>query len=345
MRMARALQISRHDHVNRVRAAACYPDARIMPQLRQTKKTERVSSQPVEEAPEPPEVPNPIRITALVVSYNRAELLRRALESLERSEEREKLEIVVVDNGSTDGSAELESEFPNVRFIRMPRNFGLTKALNVALRNVAGEFLLLLHEDTEVSPDTARVLAAVLETQSDAGAVCPLLVTPDRTPAPQIEELPAPNHTEIAWRPADPDGGEQSVGYAHGAALMIRTFFLRAMRQIDERYGTFGSDAELCFQVRRSGKRVVLVPSTRVVHHGRTGLDARTRALRDADFKIGMATYIRKRYGFIRGTLLRISGVLAASAGLLGFRDFRYRLGLFGSLWSGQKIDGTQHDG
>jgi GT2 family glycosyltransferase len=123
---------------------------------------------------------------------------------------------------------------------------------------------------------------------------------------------------------------------------MVRTFFLKAMRQIDERYGTYGSDAELCFQVRRAGKRVLLVPSTRVVHHGRTGLDARTRALRDADFKIGMATYIRKRYGFIRGMLLRISAVLTAVGGLLGFRDFRYHLGLFGSLWSGQKIDGTQ---
>jgi len=313
-----------------------------VPQLRLKKQSERISPQPVEEPQEPQEVPNPVRITALVVSYNRAELLRRALESLEHSEEREKLEVLVVDNGSTDGSAELESEFPNVRFIRMPRNFGLTKALNVALRNIAGEFLLLLHEDTEVSPDTARVLAQVLENQSDAGAVCPLLVNPNGTAAPQIEELPALNHTEIAWRPADPDAGEQPVGYANGAALMVRTFFLKAMRQIDERYGTYGSDAELCFQVRRSGKRVLLVPSTRVVHHGRTGLDARTRALRDADFKIGMATYIRKRYGFIRGMLLRISAVLAAFGGLLGFRDFRYHLGLFGSLWSGQKIDGTQ---
>src|SRR6266513_6148225 len=109
-----------------------------MPQVRLPKvqKTERISPQPVEEPQEPQEVPNPIRITALVVSYDRAELLRRAIEALECSEEREKLEILVVDNGSTDGSTDLESEFPNVRFIRMPRNFGLTKALNVALRSV-----------------------------------------------------------------------------------------------------------------------------------------------------------------------------------------------------------------
>ncbi|MCU1273961.1 MAG: hypothetical protein JWO48_1392, partial [Bryobacterales bacterium] len=50
-------------------------------------------------------------------------------------------------------------------------------------------------------------------------------------------------------------------------------------------------------------------------------------------------------YGFSRGLLLRISGVLTAFGGLLGLRDFRYHLGLFASLWSGQKIDGTQREG
>src|SRR6266851_1435085 len=230
-----------------------YPDALIMPQVRLPKspKTERISPQAVEEPQEPQEVPNPIRITALVVSHNRADLLRRAIASLEKTEEREKLEILVVDNGSTDGSTDVESEFPNARFIRMPRNFGLTKAINVGVRGAVGEYILLLHEDTEVSPDTARALAAALENQSEAGAACPLLVTPDGTPGPQIADLPRPGHTDLVWRPADPECGEQPAEDARGAAIKGRSFFLRAMRQIDERYGTYGSDAELCFQVHR----------------------------------------------------------------------------------------------
>lgn len=123
---------------------------------------------------------------------------------------------------------------------------------------------------------------------------------------------------------------------------MVRKFFLTAMRQIDERYGTYGSDAELCFQALRSGKRVLLAPSTRVLHQGRAGLDARTRAARDADFKLGMAVYLRKRYGILRGLLFRISAVLGAFGGVLSFSDFRYHMALFGALWVGQKIDGTQ---
>jgi N-acetylglucosaminyl-diphospho-decaprenol L-rhamnosyltransferase len=315
-----------------------------VPQLRHTKapKTELISPQKPEQPETVEEAVNPIRVTALVVSYNRADLLRRALESLEKSINREKLEILVADNGSTDGSAQLESDFPNARFIRMPRNFGLTKALNVGLRGAAGEFAFLLHEDTEVAPETVSILAGILETQSDVGAACPLLVTAEGAPALQIAELPAPGRTTIAWRPADPALGETAVEYARGAAMMLRSFSIRAMRQIDERYGTYGSDAELCFQVQRAGKKVLLVPSTRVVHHGRIEPDTRSRTARDADAKLGVGVYIAKRHGMLRGLLFRVSAVLGAFGWLLTLRDFRYHLGLFGALWGGQKIDGTQ---
>jgi GT2 family glycosyltransferase len=318
-----------------------------VPQLRlkqpKTEKRALVEQGPAEH-PEAEPAPPPVKVTALVVSHNRVDLLRRSIQALERSEEREKLEILVVDNGSTDGSAEIESEFPGARFIRMPRNFGLTKAINVGVRGAAGEYVLFLHEDTEVSPETARVLASLLENQSEIGAACPLLITPGGVPAPQIEALPAPGHTNLAWRAADPAAGDQAVDYARGAALMIRSFSLRALRKIDERYGNYGSDAELCFQVRRAGKRVLVVPSTRVIHHTRTLADPKERALRDADFQHGMAAYLGKHYGFIRGIVFRIALVLGAFGGLLSLRDFRYHLSLFNLLWSGQKIDGSQRD-
>jgi GT2 family glycosyltransferase len=168
------------------------------------------------------------------------------------------------------------------------------------------------------------------------------LVTADGAPAPQVADLPRPGRTQVVWQPAHPEGGEQPVDYARGAALMVRKFFLTAMRQIDERYGTYGSDAELCFQALRSGKRVLIAPATRVLHNGRGDLDARTRAARDADFKLGLSVYLRKRYGILRGLLFRISTVPQAFGGVLSFRDFRYYLALFGALWVGQKIDGTQ---
>ena len=293
------------------------------------------------EQQEPP--PPPIRISALVVSHNRVDWLRRAIESLECSKDREKIEILVIDNGSADGSTELESEFPNTRFIRLPRNFGLTKALNIGVRAATGEYIAFFHEDTQVAPDTLSLLASELEKQSEVGAVCPLLVTPEGPPAPQIEQLPAPGHTTLNWSVADPAQGD-AVEYARGAAIMVRKFFFQAIRHIDERYGNWGSDAELCFQVLRSGKRVLLVPSTRVIHEGRVVTNSAERALLAADFKLGMATYLSKHYGFVRGILFRIGVVLAAFAGIFAFQDLRYRFSLFIHLWNGQKVDGTQRD-
>ena len=105
-----------------------------------------------------------------VVSHNRAEMLRRCLESLEKSEERESLQLIVVDNGSTDGASELGADFPNVQFIRVPKNFGLTKALNLGWRAADAEYVFFLHDDTEVEPGVAAGLAAVLDAHPEAAA-------------------------------------------------------------------------------------------------------------------------------------------------------------------------------
>jgi GT2 family glycosyltransferase len=262
----------------------------------------------------------------LVVSHSRAARLRRCLESLEQADSRDTLEIIVVDNGSTDGSAQLENDFPKSRFIRLPKNFGLTKALNIGIRAASTEYILLLHDDTEVSPDAVRLLTEVLDANAEAAAACPLLVDERGNPAPQLGTLPP----EDNYRPASPGGSPEPVDYPRGAALMVRAFFLRAMRQIDERYGQFGSDADLAQQIHRGSKKILLVPAARVVHHGREG----EQAIRKADFFLGRAVWIRKYQGFGPGIGARIGSTIGA---LLSFRfgEFRYTA-------AGQKVDGTQ---
>src|ERR1700761_939949 len=85
-------------------------------------KPEPQSVEPEKQAP---------RVTIVVTSHNRQALLRACLESLEKAEGRDQLQIVVVDNGSVDGAAQLDSDFPDLQWIRLPKNFGLTKAMNL----------------------------------------------------------------------------------------------------------------------------------------------------------------------------------------------------------------------
>lgn len=274
------------------------------------------------------QAPKPPKVSALVVSYNRKDLLRRAIEALERSEGRESLEIVVVDNGSSDGSPLLEDDFPKARFIRVPRNFGLTKALNLGVRGSEGEFVLLLHDDTEVFPDTVRLLAEILETQPETGAVCPLLVDAEGRPGPQLGQFP-PDDT---WRPAGDGDAPLAVEYPRGAALMFRRFFYTAIRQIDERYGQFGSDADLACQMRRAGKKILLIPRARAMHTGRQS----ESTLRIADRKQGTTAWIGKYRGFMNGLMSQLGAIFGA----LG----SFQLGVLKYLLVSQKVDGSQQE-
>ncbi len=267
------------------------------------------------------------RVSVAVVSHNRVEHLRRCLASLEKAEGRPEFQIIVVDNGSTDGSAELEAEYPDLQWIRLPKNFGLTKAWNLGWRAANAEYVLFLHADTEVEPTAVRKLAEVLDANPDAVAVCPLLVDAAGQPAPQLGHLPPDGQ----WRPAEVSGTAPfEVEYPRGAALMARVFYIKKIRQIDERYGQFGADADLAMQIRRAGRKILLVPEARVRHEPRAGYPAIERA----DYLLGRSVFLGKYVGFLSGIQARIGAVLGP---LFGFR--------FGELKftiSGQKINGTQ---
>ena len=277
--------------------------------------------------PNPEREKRPPRVSVVVVSRNRAALLRRCLESLEKSEGRETLQIVVVDNGSSDGSAQLDTDFPQAQFIRLPKNFGLTKAMNIGWRAADAEYVFFLHEDTEVEPGAAIRLAETLDANPTAAAACPLLVGDDGQPAPQLGNLPPDGE----WVAAEPTGSEpEPVEYPRGAALMMRVYVIRAVRQIDERYGQFGGDADLAAQILRASKKILLVPAARVRHQGRAAYSA----MESADFLLGRAVFIGKYRGFGAGLRARMAAVIGP---LFSFRfgELRYTL-------AGQKIDGTQ---
>jgi len=252
-------------------------------------------------------------------------MFRRCLESIEAADGRSTLQVIAVDNGSTDGSAQLIDDFPNVQFIRLPKNFGLTKALNLGWRAADAEYVFFLHDDTEITPPAITILADALDRNTDAVAVCPLLVDAAGQPAPQLGALPPTGE----WRPAEP-GAPVAVEFPRGAALMLRVYFIRALRQIDERYGQFGSDADLAAEIRRASRKILLVPSAVVRHEGHSGYSALERA----DFLNSRAVFLGKYQGFGAGIQARLGAVLGPLAGFR-FGELKYTI-------NGQKIDGTQ---
>lgn len=239
-------------------------------------------------------------------------------------------QVIVVDNGSSDGAASLNDEFPHVRYSRLPKNFGLTKALNIGLRSADCEYILCLHDDTRIAGDAVMRLADFLEARPDIGAVCPLLTTESGDPLPQCYALPTPADPDPA--PALPGNGDEiAVECVSGAAIMFRAFFLRALRQIDERYGTYGSGIEICAQLRRAAKKILILRSVTAVHEA---LESPVpRSMLEGDRAAGIAAFLSKHHGFAGALVYRLKTALAAL--------FTLRISLLTGAISGQKIDGS----
>ena len=261
----------------------------------------------------------------VIVSFNRADQLRKSLEALGGEHQ-----ILVVDNGSRDATPSLEAEFPSARFIRLPKNFGLTKALNIGVRAADGEYILLLHDDAVVTGAAVASLADFLENRQDAGAVCPLLVDESGARTAQVRSLPTPSMPDPPLRQADGDG-EVTSECVSGAAILFRSFFLRALRQIDERYGNYGSDIEMCAQVRRSSRKLVILTDVKAVHSP-SASPMKPSALA-GDRAVGTAVFLGKHHGLVSGMLYRIK------AGLPAVLTFRFAVAA--GAFSGAKIDGT----
>lgn len=262
----------------------------------------------------------------MIVSHNRADKLRRGLEALGSAHQ-----VLVVDNGSRDNTSALdEADFPGARFIRLPKNFGLTKALNIGVRAADGEYILILHDDAAISGENVSRLADFLEARQDVGAVCPVLTDEAGARVPQVRPLPTPSLPDPSLRPVE-GSGEIAAECVSGAAILFRTSFLRALRQIDEHYGNYGSDIELCFQVKRAGRKLIVLTDVPAIHDA--ALSPMKASALAGDRAVGTAVFLGKHHGFLTGMLYRIK------TGLIALVTFRF--GVIAGAFSDAKIDGT----
>jgi GT2 family glycosyltransferase len=310
-----------------------------MPIATKRKVDERKSAPIIEAEP----APQPLqeeqaaapKVTALVFSYDSAPALRRCISALESSFDRATIEILVVDCGSHDESPQIDSEFAGVTILRLPRYFGRTKALNIATRTASGEHLFFLTPNVEVLPTTIPALVARLESDPEAAAVCPLLLDTQAHPIAQFYCLPIPA-TGLNLTPVviDKSADAISVELATFQAFMVRKYFVKGINYLDERYGEFGCDAELCFQIRRASRKTLALPQVTALYTPGSPYSDASRTIFEADRVHGTAVYFAKHFGMLTGLIFRIKAILKA---LLTFR-----WGLLTSLVSGAKIDGSQ---
>jgi len=264
---------------------------------------------------------------------------------LERSRDRERMEILVVDCGSQDDSTQLDTDFPAINMLRLPHHLGAARAMNIATRTAKADLILFLSPNVEVAPGTVTALADRLQPDADAAetdivAVCPLLVDAEGNPVSRIHPIPTREELAAATRrvplpTVELDLAQESVTVAYPEldAVLIRKHFIRSMNYFDQRFGHYWADADLAMQIRRAGKQVRLLPGVRATYHSAPDpLEGDRLAL--ADRVIGAAALVGKYEGGAAALTFRLGAALSALA--------RFDLGLVGKLTGGQKLDGSQ---
>ncbi len=261
-------------------------------------------------------------LSIVIVNWNTRELLERCLHSIQSSLSTPKpfdVEIIVVDNASSDKSAEMvRREFPLVRLIENRHNAGFARANNQAIRCSSGNYVLLLNPDTDIGPDSLEILVRFMEERVEAGAAGCRLLSPDGSL--QISCYPEPTlfrefwrifHLDLLW----PVGSyrmsrwdtrtTRSVDVLKGACLMLRREVLDQCGLLDEDFFIYSEDQDLCRRVRQHGWKIFWVPQAIVLHYGAqsTGQFVAEMFLRLYEGKIA---YFRKHHGRLTAGLYKL---------------------------------------
>ncbi|GAA0588862.1 hypothetical protein GCM10009416_29230 [Craurococcus roseus] len=220
-----------------------------------------------------PPVPETPRVSVVICAHNQFEHTRRCLLSISEQGARAGFEVVLVDDASTD--ATLLAEFVvtgGVRVLRNPRNLGFLRSANLGARAARGEFLLFLNNDTEVGEGWLDELVRTFELMPEVGVAGSKLVYPDG----RLQEaggIVRRLGDAANWgNGRDPDEPRfcylRDADYVSGAALMVPRALFEELGGFDEEFApAYYEDTDLCFRARRAGRRVVVQPLSRVVHH------------------------------------------------------------------------------
>jgi hypothetical protein len=254
----------------------------------------------------------------VIVSWNTRALLESCLDSLDREGRSggPRLEVTVVDNGSTDGSVEMvAARRPPPRLIANAENRGFSAANNQGLAEATAPLIFLLNSDTEVEPGGLRALVDYARDHPRAGILGPQLLNPDGSLQPSGGRLPRLGATLAELLGLDRLGGRPRYGTRRdysvpspveevsGAALLIRAAVVEAVGGLDEGFRWGYEDVDLCRRAAAAGWEIHYVSAARVRHEwgaSRRLAPAATVARADQ----GRRYYFRKHHGPVAAALV-----------------------------------------
>lgn len=265
----------------------------------------------------------------VIVSFNSSGELPNCLDSLGAACGELTWKAVVVDNASSDGSADLiAGSFPEVQLITNEENRGYGRACNQGSRTGDSEFLFFLNPDTICSPRSVELLAAYMKENAGVAAAGPRQGADDTSVSISAFRFPTllrPTINNAVTRlifkdrmalhyprghPSITDGGE--VDWLSGAALMVRRSAFDDVGGFDQRYFMYFEDTDLCDRLRKKGWRVEYRPESEIIHQGARSSGDTGERLR-IEIQRSRLLYLSERHGRPGRWILRSLIITAAA--------------------------------
>ena len=248
-----------------------------------------------------------MRLSVVIVNYNVRPYLEQCLQSVRKALEGIEGEVFVVDNHSADDSlAVLHRDYPWVRLIENQDNLGFARANNIALRQAAGEYVLLLNPDTVVGEDTLRQVVAFMDAHPKAGGAGVMMHNADGTRAPESRRaLPTPwvsalkmlGFTKRYYMSHLPWEQPCRIEVISGAFCFLRRTALDAVGLLDEDFFMYGEDIDLSYRLLKGGWENWYLPYPITHYKGRSTQKTDYRYVHI--FYQAMLIFFRKHYSHL----------------------------------------------
>ena len=226
-----------------------------------------------------------LMLSIVILSWNTEALLKQCLESLEEGcEGIGGCEVVVVDNGSTDGSSEMVRKYQirntkyKIRLIENQSNLGFAKGNNIGIKQARGEYIMLLNSDTIVQKGSLKKMVDFLDQHGEISVVGPKLLNQDGTPQSSCGQFPNLWVVFIMLF-KEHFGGSRTVRYSPavsgevdwlmGAAFVAREKVFKKVGFLDERMFMYMEEVEWFYRVRKAGLKAYFLKEAEIVHLGR----------------------------------------------------------------------------
>lgn len=278
---------------------------------------------------------SPMELSIIIVNWNSKNYLQKCIASILSSKIKAIYEIVVVDNGSFDGSGEmLRQYYPQVKFIQNDKNVGFAKANNIAFKGSSGSHVLFLNPDTEIVDSAIDILFEQMQKLPQAGAIgCKHLNADGSVQTDCIQSFPTILNqllnseflrglfpTSPLWGMASlfsATKGATEVEVISGACIMMKRSLFERIGQFSQDYFLYAEDLDLCYKVRQVGYKNYYVPNAIIFHFGGTSTQQRPSDFAIVMMRASVFRFLRKTRGEMYGWAYRCSMLIAAVGRML----------------------------